>query len=97
MNQSLANLLQALRFWSRLPVPVLPLEVDPHSRPDMEVLAPVTPLAGGLLGLGGAVALALISAFGLSGIPAAIFTVAVMVVITGAMHEDGLADMADGF
>lgn len=97
MNQTLASLIQALRFWSRLPVPVFQFEVDPHGRPDMERLAPVTPLAGGLVGVFGAVVLVLASGIGLAGAPAAIFAIAALVVMTGAMHEDGLADLADGF
>jgi adenosylcobinamide-GDP ribazoletransferase len=97
VNDILPPLMQALRFWSRLPLPVMPFEADPHAVPDMERLAPVVPLAGAVLGLIGALVLAILSGLGLSAMPAAIFAVAVMVVITGAMHEDGLADMADGF
>lgn len=93
----LAGFPQALRFWSRIPVPVWSFEIDPHGRPDMERLAPVTPLAGAVLGLAGAVVLALASLGGLPETPAAIAAVAALAVMTGAMHEDGLADIADGF
>ena len=55
------------------------------------------PLAGalvaGLAGAGGMVALWL----GLSPLIAATVTVALQAMLTGAMHEDGLADCADGF
>ena len=97
VNDIPARFLQALRFWSRLPLPASWFEADPHAPPDMERLAPVLPFAAAVLGLVGALALNVLYGFGLSGIPATIFTVATMVVVTGAMHEDGLADMADGF
>lgn len=93
----LAGVPQALRFWSRLPVPVLSFEVDPHGRPDMERLAPVTPLAGAALGLAAGAVLALAHFVGLPPTAVAIFAVAALAVMTGAMHEDGLADVADGF
>lgn len=53
------------------------------------------PLVGALVGaLGGAAALAL---SGLGAFVQAVAALAVMVLATGAMHEDGLADVADGF
>ena len=55
------------------------------------------PLVGAGLGLAaGAVAWAAL-ALGLPTGAAAILAVAVQVVLTGALHEDGLADVADGF
>jgi adenosylcobinamide-GDP ribazoletransferase len=55
------------------------------------------PLAGalvaGLAGLGGLAALGL----GLSPLVAAVVTVGLQAMLTGAMHEDGMADCADGF
>lgn len=55
------------------------------------------PLIGALLGLvaGGVHAVAL--ALGLTPFLAAVLAVAALVVLTGALHEDGLADIADGF
>ena len=54
------------------------------------------PLAGGIVGgLGGLVFL-LTTALGIPELVASILTVAVLIGITGALHEDGLADMADG-
>jgi len=55
------------------------------------------PLAGALVGgLTGAV-LHLALDFGLRHPPASLLALAVSVLLTGAMHEDGLADVADGF
>ncbi|WP_448953274.1 adenosylcobinamide-GDP ribazoletransferase [Labrys neptuniae] len=93
----LTALPQALRFWSRLPLPVFSFEVDPHGRPDMERLAPVTPLAGAALGLAAAIVLVVAAFIGLPATMVAILAVAALAVMTGAMHEDGLADVADGF
>ncbi|MCU1328713.1 MAG: cobalamin synthase [Bryobacterales bacterium] len=54
------------------------------------------PLTGALLGAsGGAVFYASRAAFGVS--VASLLTIAWLVVITGCLHEDGLADVADAF
>jgi adenosylcobinamide-GDP ribazoletransferase len=55
------------------------------------------PLAGALIGGMGALALALSRWLGLSPLVAATLAVAALVAVTGALHEDGLADVADGF
>lgn len=84
----------ALRFFSRLPLPVLPGEVDPHGLPDFTRLIRVVPLVG--LVLGGLAGAVLIAA-GLVWQPliAALLCVGAAAVMTGAFHEDGLADSAD--
>jgi adenosylcobinamide-GDP ribazoletransferase len=55
------------------------------------------PLAGLVVGLVGALVYALSHRLGLPAWPAAALTVAATLVVTGALHEDGLADTADGF
>jgi adenosylcobinamide-GDP ribazoletransferase len=55
------------------------------------------PLAGLLVGLLGSLVYALAYHAGLAGWPAAALTVAATMAITGCLHEDGLADTADGF
>ncbi len=55
------------------------------------------PLAGAAIGAFGALALTLSRALGLSPLLAATLGVATHVLITGGLHEDGLADVADGF
>jgi adenosylcobinamide-GDP ribazoletransferase len=54
------------------------------------------PLVGALLGLAGAAIYAL-AALALPPLPAALLAVAAGVLLTGALHEDALGDVADGF
>ena len=55
------------------------------------------PVAGLLVGLAGAMIYSLARMTGLTAGPAAMLAVAATILITGAIHEDGLADTADGF
>jgi adenosylcobinamide-GDP ribazoletransferase len=55
------------------------------------------PIAGVLVGLIGAVVYLLAHRLGLPPWPAAALSVAATMAITGCLHEDGLADTADGF
>jgi adenosylcobinamide-GDP ribazoletransferase len=54
------------------------------------------PVMGALVGLTGGAVFAIASLIGLPPTPAAVCAVGAMVVVTGALHEDGLADTADG-
>ena len=90
------DLLACLRFYSRLPLPALAFETAPHAMPDFAQGIRMLPLAGVLIGLIGALALWLAAALGLPALPAAIAALAALALATGAMHEDGLADFADG-
>lgn len=94
---ALYDLAGCLRFYSRLPVPQLPGEPDPHRVPDFTALPRMLPLAGLILALPAALVLAVGWWIGLGPFLAATLAVAVMVLATGALHEDGLADVADGF
>ena len=91
------DLAGCLRFYSRLPVPPLPGEGDPHAVPDFRTLPRMLPLAGVLLGLPGAGVLLAAWGLGLGRFLAAGLAVTAGVLVTGALHEDGLADVADGF
>ncbi len=91
------DLAACLRFYSRLPVPRLPGEGDPHAIPDFRRVPRMLPVAGLVLALPGAVTLLAGWRLGLGPFLAATLAIAVGILITGALHEDGLADVADGF
>jgi adenosylcobinamide-GDP ribazoletransferase len=55
------------------------------------------PVAGLVVGLAGAIVYFVARKIGLPGDPAAVLALATTILITGAIHEDGLADTADGF
>ena len=77
----------ALAFLTRLPVP-LPRD------PDLSRAAWSFPLVGLLVGGSAAATRAGADQF-LPPLPATILAIAVAILITGALHEDGLADVAD--
>jgi adenosylcobinamide-GDP ribazoletransferase len=54
------------------------------------------PVAGLVVGLAGALVYAIASRFGLTSSLAALLALAATALVTGALHEDGLADTADG-
>ena len=54
------------------------------------------PVAGVVVGLFGAVVYAIARRIGLPSDPAAVLALAATILVTGAIHEDGLADTADG-
>ncbi len=82
----------ALALLTRLPVPRLPENVFARQA-DSAWAFPVVGLVVGLL----ACAVGWVSmALGLPALVAAVLVTATLVISTGAMHEDGLADTADG-
>lgn len=93
----LVEVAQCIRFYSRIPIPALPGEGDPHAVPDFTRIPRVLPLAGVAIGAVGFVVLLATLALRLPTAAAAAFAVAALVLATGAFHEDGLADTADGF
>ncbi|MFA4929324.1 MAG: adenosylcobinamide-GDP ribazoletransferase [Patulibacter sp.] len=83
----------AIGFLTRVPVPFAPDEP-----PRLTAAAPWFPVVGAAVGAigGGVLASAgLLAGAGVSGVAAAL-ALAAMLVVTGALHEDGLADVADG-
>ncbi len=92
-----ADLLACLRFYSRLPVPVLGFETAPHAMPDFSRAIRMLPLAGLIIALPAALVLAAGAALGLPATVCAALTLGAGVLTSGAFHEDGLADTADGF
>ena len=83
----------ALKFLTRLPMRT------PAAWPDHALAAsvPAFPLIGALIGALGGLAFALASWLGLPPLLAALLAVAAQILVTGGLHEDGLADLADGF
>jgi adenosylcobinamide-GDP ribazoletransferase len=93
-------------FWRRLVADVvanlafftrLPLGQAARGAPDFRRTGWAAPLAGAVIGASGAVVLAAARAASMSSLVAATLAVATQVLVTGALHEDGLADVADGF
>ncbi|MGF9759766.1 adenosylcobinamide-GDP ribazoletransferase [Microvirga sp. 0TCS3.31] len=89
------DLAHCVRFYSRLPVPALPWEQDAHAPPSFPRLLRMIPVAGLVLGVLPAAVLGLALLLDLGPWLAATLSVAIMVLTTGALHEDGLADTAD--
>ncbi|MGJ3262040.1 MAG: adenosylcobinamide-GDP ribazoletransferase, partial [Salinarimonas sp.] len=97
LTGALADVARALRFYSRLPIPALPWEADPHALPDFARMARMLPVAGAILGGLGALVLAAASLAGLPPLVSAALAIGALAAMTGALHEDGLADVADAF
>lgn len=94
------DLVDCLAFFSRLPVPPL-LGPQSEGMPHFERSSRALPVVGLILGI---VALAPATLFDTLALTAPLpslllagLTIATMALITGGLHEDGLADMADGF
>jgi adenosylcobinamide-GDP ribazoletransferase len=83
----------ALRFFTRLRLG----QGAPLARLDLNRIAWAAPVAGAAIGAVGALILALTTLVGLPPLLRAALTAAALVAVTGALHEDGLADVADGF
>ena len=92
----LADILIALRFFSRLPVPATDRETALGAS-GLAAATPMVPVAGAIIGIGPALALVVADAVGLQPFVGATLAVIAMVIVTGAFHEDALADCADGF
>src|SRR5262245_58836527 len=75
----------------------LPLAHDaPVAKGELAQALWAAPLVGVVVGLAGAITFSVALAFHVPLLPAAVLAVAVTTVMTGALHEDGLADVADG-
>ena len=92
LRAALSDFAEALRFFTRLPLPAAK-----PAPPDFDRIAWAAPVAGAVAGAVGAAVLALAGRLGLPGLMSAGLATAALVVTTGALHEDGLADVADGF
>lgn len=93
----LSDIAEALRFLSRIPIPSRAESApDGRARPFMERVTPAFPIAGGLIGLTGAIVLLIALTLHFGAWVSAILAIAAMTALTGSLHEDGLADCADG-
>lgn len=88
----LRDIALCLVFFTRLPLPVF----DFRDRKLADAIW-AAPLAGLAVAVIGALAYAIAALLDLAAGPASALTLAVMVLATGALHEDGLSDVADGF
>jgi adenosylcobinamide-GDP ribazoletransferase len=93
----LADFYFCLGFFTRLPIPSAASRSEPHSLADFSRAVRMLPVAGGLVGALAAIAMATASHFGFPPSLAAPLAICSLVFLGGAMHEDGLADCADGF
>lgn len=84
----------AFRFLTRLPAPF----ADAGPSGELGRALRLAPLVGLVVGLCGAIVVWIaVGGLGLPPLPAALLAVGATVWVTGALHEDGLADVADGF
>ncbi len=90
-----AELAAAFMLLTRLPVGWL--DGDDGVPPDQARCIWAYPVVGAAVGAIGALAYLLCSRIGMPPALAAVWTLAALLLATGALHEDGLADMADGF
>ncbi len=91
-DEIFADLATALGFSTRLPVP---FSADAGRSLSQSLWA--APLAGLAVALAGWLAFIVALWLGLFTDIAALFALGAILVVTGALHEDGLADIADGF
>jgi adenosylcobinamide-GDP ribazoletransferase len=89
------DLVIALGLLTRLPLPAQAFAAS-GSRPPAQA-AWAYPLVGLVVAVAALLVAWLLGGLGLPAPVQAMFVIAVTVVLTGAMHEDGLADCADGF
>lgn len=89
----LYSTVRGLGFLTRLPFDRKWFE----NRQDISADAAAFPFAGCIIGFIAAITLFAMGLFGFSPLTAALFTVLTLVVLTGALHEDGLSDVADAF
>lgn len=91
-SAALSDILAVLGFFTRLPV-----SHRPHEGRTFRDALWATPLAGFAVALIGALVFWLADALDVPHEPAAMLALAATILATGCFHEDGLADIADGF
>jgi adenosylcobinamide-GDP ribazoletransferase len=92
MNRLIAQLHLALVFMTRLPLPHLEELPEGGLGRAMRIFPLVGLVVGAIAG-----AVFLLAHWLLPPLPAAVLAVTAAILVTGCLHEDGLADVADGF
>jgi adenosylcobinamide-GDP ribazoletransferase len=93
----LADFWICLGFYTRLPIPQAAREAPLQSLAHFPCAVRILPLAGAILGAIAALVLGVAVGIGFSPFLAAPLAVGCLILLSGALHEDGLADCADGF
>ena len=89
-----SDLRASLLFLTRVPLKAARAEGD---SPPLGRAVRAFPIVGALIGLAAGIVYGIAAGIGLPDIVAAVLAVGAGALVTGALHEDGLADMADGF
>jgi adenosylcobinamide-GDP ribazoletransferase len=89
------NIIDCLGFFSR--IPIRHFEPPAEHPTEFRLAAAAWPLAGLVVALAPAGVLLLSSLAGVPPVITATLSVALLMALTGALHEDGIADVADGF
>lgn len=93
MHERLTELKRGFAFLTRLPL----AQDQPIARGELAAALWTAPIVGAAVGLIGSFAYWLAHSLHLSPLASATLTVAATLAFTGGLHEDGLADVADGF
>jgi adenosylcobinamide-GDP ribazoletransferase len=93
LEQRAEQLKASIAFCTRLPVP----GETPAATKALAGAAWAFPITGLIVGIIAAVVYVLAHRLGVPAWPAAALSVTATLVVTGALHEDGLSDTADGF
>jgi adenosylcobinamide-GDP ribazoletransferase len=93
VQQRVAELKLSAIFLTRLPLRHRP----PVGKGGLAQALWSAPIVGAVIGLVGAAVYGLAQALHLPALPAAVLAIAATATVTGGLHEDGLADLADGF
>lgn len=96
LTERAADLLICLRFCTRLLLPPLSFEQGETAKEaTLADAAAMLPVAGAIIGAAMAFVLYVAAKLGLTSSLAALLAIGAGIVLTGALHEDGLADFAD--